>query len=85
MRGCVARQGRYLLESDERSSLLWPELDVETDSMRSTTDGRTGNGPTRMAIMLPETGADELLRILLDDSQLPPALRLGQQEASILE
>lgn len=66
MRGCVARQGRYLLESDERSSLLWPELDVETDSMRSKTDGRAGNGPPRMAIMLPETGADELLRILLD-------------------
>ena len=34
--------------------------------MRSTTDGVAGNGPPRMAILLPATGADELLRILLD-------------------
>ena len=46
--------------------MLWPEPDAETDSMRSTTAGRPGNGPPRMAVLLPEQGADELLRILLD-------------------
>ena len=34
--------------------------------MRSTTAGRPVNGPPRMAVLLPEQGADELLRILLD-------------------
>ena len=46
--------------------MLWPEPDAETDSMRSTTAGIPGNGPPRMAILLPVPGADELLRILLD-------------------
>ena len=34
--------------------------------MRSTTAGIPGDGPPRMAVLLPATGADELLRILLD-------------------
>ncbi len=34
--------------------------------MRSTTAGMPGDGPPRMAVLLPSTGADELLRILLD-------------------
>lgn len=34
--------------------------------MRSTTAGMPGDGPPRMAVLLPATGADELLRILLD-------------------
>ena len=34
--------------------------------MRSTTAGIPGDSPPRMAVLLPATGADELLRILLD-------------------
>ncbi len=34
--------------------------------MRSTTAGMPGDGPPRMAVLLPATGADELLQILLD-------------------
>ena len=66
MRGRVALRARYLLESTDRSGCLEPEPDAETDPMRSTTAAIPGTPPPRMAVMLPDEGADELLRILLD-------------------
>ena len=48
--------------------------------MRSTTAGRPGNGPPRMAVLLPEQGADELLRILLDSDPEAIVLDAGDTD-----